>query len=254
MSIRDKLLRRFGIEEPYALTFRGWDEFHDKVKREHPIAWFCIDTIPSKIQYLWTRFRRPFTEFLDKIRYRTTDKYHIIDTGLEPGYADHDTRITHGLFNTLVIFVERDKAMMQESWNQNSGPETAMQRLRRRFRRKTYPSNPASGLKYLQWEMSLGSQYPHQAEAAGEIWQLYHWWKFVRPNRADPMDASGWSEHCRLLKERGRHLLDTEDLTHEEELRSRMALENCRKIEENYDVEDEHYLIRLIKIRKSLWR
>ena len=213
MSLRNKLLRQFGIEEPGALTFRGWDEFHAKVKQEHPVAWFCIDTVPEKIEFVWNRLTRPAVRLLDAIRYRTRQRYHIINTGLQPRY----------------------------------------QKITRRLRILQPKPKPESGLKYLQWEMTIDKTSPHQAEAAREIWQLYHWWKFVRPNRVDPMDASGWSEHCRLLESRGRHILDTDDLTAEERARSRKTLDVCREIEANYDEEDEEYLVRLIKIRKSLW-
>ena len=255
MSLRDKLLRRFGIEEPYATTFRGWDEFHAKVKQEHPIAWFCIDTFPTKLTFYWRRITRPFTGLYDNIKYRTRNRYHIIHTGLKPGYADYDTRMIHGMFNMLVEFVEIDKAMMQELWNDSETRknETVIQRLSRRFKRKRYRPNPQFGLKYLKWEMSLDGSSPHQAEAAREIWQLYHWWKHVKPTRPDPMDASGWSEYCQSLEEKNKSILDTEDMTREEVAHSRECLDRLHEIEANYDAEDEDYLIRLIKIRKSLW-
>jgi hypothetical protein len=44
-----------------------------------------------------------------------------------------------------------------------------------------------------------------------------------------------------------------ENNTPEEETETRTALDLCHKIEEDYHSEDEQMLIRLIKIRRSLW-
>jgi hypothetical protein len=111
----------------------------------------------------------------------------------------------------------------------------------------------------LVWkEEELGADNPevgkrtYQAIKAEEILALYKWWTEVYPNRPDPHDASGWSEYCDRKREQGGHFLAE---TKDPELRAfgDKALERTREIEEAYEKEDEEMLIRLIKIRNSLW-
>jgi hypothetical protein len=93
----------------------------------------------------------------------------------------------------------------------------------------------------------------YQAKAAKEILELYTWWKEVYPNRPDVHDASGWSAYCDMRREKGYHLLDMEDKSAEEKDMCNTALNKSREIEEAYNKEDEEMMIRLIKIRESLW-
>jgi len=254
MSIRDKLLKHFGIEEPPFATFSGWDEFHKKVKIEHPIAWFCIDTVPEQLAFYWNRVTRPFKNFRNALRYRFRDKYHIINTGLKPEYADYETRMLHGMFNLLVEFVEKDNALVHQQWVQPDQQYNFFQRLVRHFTFHGNRPNPQHGLDYIKLEMNLVNSSPQQAEIAREIWQIYHWWKFVRPERQDPQDVSGWSQHCtNIFQEQGWQFGDTQFLTQEDRELGEQALKNYDQIEQSYHEEDEEYLIRLIQIRQYLW-
>jgi hypothetical protein len=93
----------------------------------------------------------------------------------------------------------------------------------------------------------------YQALAAREIFELYTWWKEIYPLRPDPYDASGWSAYCDMRREKGYHLLDMEDRTEEEAEMRDKALAKSNEIEKAYNDEDEAMMIRLIKIRESLW-
>ena len=93
----------------------------------------------------------------------------------------------------------------------------------------------------------------YQAKAAKEILELYTWWKEVYPNRPDPYDASGWHDYCEMRREKGYHLLDMEDKSEDEAKMRDTSLEQLRIMEEAYEKEDEEMMIRLIKIRQSLW-
>ena len=75
----------------------------------------------------------------------------------------------------------------------------------------------------------------------------------IYPNRPDPMDASGWSDYCEQRRLAGEDILDFEDRTPEQEEQSRRALDLSHEIEDKYNQEDEEMMIRLIKIRQSLW-
>jgi hypothetical protein len=67
------------------------------------------------------------------------------------------------------------------------------------------------------------------------------------------MDASGWSAYCEMRRNNGYHLLDMEDRTPEEAEMCKTALDKSQEIEKAYNDEDEAMMIRLIKVRESLW-
>ena len=93
-----------------------------------------------------------------------------------------------------------------------------------------------------------------QAQAANEIIELYTWWTDIYPNRLDPYDVSGWSEHCDLR--RVTHADDGfiwEDRNDEEKAQTRKCLDSLQDLETQYREEDTEMLIRLINLRDSLW-
>jgi hypothetical protein len=93
----------------------------------------------------------------------------------------------------------------------------------------------------------------YQATAAREILELYKWWTKVYPNRPDPHDAGGWSAYCEQRRQSGADLLDFEDRSEAEQEQSSKALDATQAIEDKYKKEDEEQMIRLIRIRESLW-
>jgi hypothetical protein len=82
---------------------------------------------------------------------------------------------------------------------------------------------------------------------------LYKWWKEVRPLRPDPHEASGWSEYCDRVRELNDGRLFGSKTTPELKKLSTKALKLSRKIEDQYEREDEQMMIRLIKARHALW-
>jgi hypothetical protein len=90
-----------------------------------------------------------------------------------------------------------------------------------------------------------------QALDAKEVFELYTWWKATRPSRPDPSDTSGWSDYC----EKGHKDIGSlfEDQSEEDQAESRIILEEMGAIEKTYAQEDEAMMIRLIKLRHSLW-
>jgi hypothetical protein len=93
-----------------------------------------------------------------------------------------------------------------------------------------------------------------QAIRSKEIKELYLWWTTVYPNRPDPHDASGWSEYCESLRIKfGTNWIGRSDKDTASKKAGDKALKLTTKIEKAYDKEDEQMMIRLIKIRDSLW-
>jgi hypothetical protein len=119
-----------------------------------------------------------------------------------------------------------------------------------------------AGIEYLAWESTLiydeklgvskeDSKYgkkTDQALAADEIYKLYFWWKNTRKNRVDPMVASGYGEFLDT-----KELSEMDEMTKEEKKQIKKLSKKCYEIEDQYDKEDEEMMIRLIKIRHSLW-
>ena len=249
-----KLYRRFNrwmaFNPPGALTSEGWHSFDNEFYFKAPIRyWFHRDfkrifVYPVKWKYeaitMW-------------IRYRTYDKYHIVKTGLEPGYREVDSIMLHTNFNLLKDFVEISLASrsywqddVKKTWCETHMP----------FYRIFYPfCQPDLGIKHLEWASTLDDPTlpPHeqsveQAKHAKETLALYKWWVDVRPNRK--------KVEIRHIKSDSKNPLDIFNpkvrLTKEYKL-YRSDLEKSYKQEEKWDAEDDKMLVRLVKIRRGLW-
>lgn len=243
-----------GVEKPSAASLEEWDDIENRTKKACPFIHWLTEEFFDKVQ----DFVNFPNDALHSIRYyiqnRWVTKTHYLKTGLKPGdWNELDTRILHGLFTELVDFIEVEKAWMQVVFD-GSGE------IKKKY---NYPSwrngifrygvwrSPEAGLDHLNWEISLGDESlgeyeksPIQAANAKEQLELYNWWKNVRPNRPDPYEASGWSKLC---EQDGWSLRSNITPEH------RKSLELLNEIEQAQENEDEEMLIRLIKIRKSLW-
>jgi len=94
----------------------------------------------------------------------------------------------------------------------------------------------------------------YQAIAAKEIIELYTWWTTTYRNRPDPYEASGWTAACEAQRAaNGGRLSFSEPKDPELKKASDKAHKLLQKIEKAYEAEDEAMMIRLIKIRQSLW-
>ncbi|MEY4333595.1 MAG: hypothetical protein RLZZ196_2338 [Bacteroidota bacterium] len=260
-----------GTAKPEAETSKGWADWNLKAKQAHPIRYWLAEEALDKLQ----QFIFLIPDKLYDIKYYFNNRFisrtHSLTahpSHIRPGsWRDLGDRILPCLFNELVNFVEVELAWKNIAWDHDARkkynpPFHAWGWWRFRTWRCTQ-----AGLDHLAWEMSLvndGSwgteeddpdygKPTFQAQKAKEILELYRWWTEVYPNRPDPHDASGWTAICDRRRESGKHFLDFESNNAEEEQETRAALDLCHKIEEDYHAEDEQMLIRLIKIRRSLW-
>lgn len=248
--------RRFGkFETPFALEWHEWDEWRTKIKAEAPKTYWVTHVAFDSIQkfVMWPADKLNDIRYYVKNRY--FDKLHYLPTGLEPGrYYDLDTRLLNATFGALVDFVEIEKAHMQIVFSDEKKPW----RYRIPLMRFASYRSREHGLKHLAWESGLDDpnllpheRSDHQAETSRIVRDLYLWWKDERPNRPDPHATSGWFD---LVENTGfGTMLSTSKLTPAQ----RKVIDDSRKssqeIERAYDQEDEDNLIKLIKIRKSLW-
>jgi hypothetical protein len=93
-----------------------------------------------------------------------------------------------------------------------------------------------------------------QAVRAKEIKDLYIWWTQTYRNRPDPYDASGWTAICEAqrIANGGKLSFSTPKDPAIRKAQDK-AHKLLQKIEAAYEKEDEQMMIRLIKIRDSLW-
>ena len=258
-----------GTPSPDALTSKGWREWHAMAKARHPIRYWLAD---DGLDYL-QRFFYYIPDKLYGLKYyinnRWITKTHALTASpndIPRGeWRDVGNRFLPCLFNELRDFVEVELAWWHIAWSDGEAKKyQAPFWARGWFRWRTWRC-PQAGLDSLDWQMKLTNEEfldddkKHlieptlQAINAREIYELYKWWTEVYPKRPDPMDASGWSDYCEQRRLAGEDLLDFEDRTPEQEEQSRRALELSHEIEDKYNREDEEMMIRLIKIRQSLW-
>lgn len=250
-----RIRRTFGgFEQISCGTLEEWDAYREA--HQHKFTYWLTDTAFDWLQdvvYL------PY-DIWDNVRYRTKNRFfyklHVLPTRLTPGnYYEAGTRLMHGMFELLVDFVELEKAKRQ-AWSREGFKKS----LWFRIFDFTTPRSRKLGEEYLKWEISLSEpnvdewgndmSSPIQAQVAKEISEIYTWWKDVRPNRPDPHDVSGWSEIC---EERGTRGMFSHNQTEEQQQKTSEALARLDTIEKQYADEDEQMMIRLVRIRQSLW-
>lgn len=254
-----------GTDKPFAGTGDEWKEWEITAKSRHPIRYWIAEEGFDYIQRIvfWVP---------DKLY---SMKYYIVNRWVDQSYAlvahskhikrgkwmDLNQRILYCLFDELVDFVEIEKAYSNFRWDEEKQKDKKWWQVGK-WRTKTW-RNAEAGIDYLNWEMTLTNEEwldedkkheakpTTQAESAKEILDLYTWWTETYPNRPDAYDVSGWSAHCEEQEKRGIGFMETDPL--EDKAKTREILDKSHEIEAAYEKEDEEMLIRLIKVRGSLW-
>jgi len=256
-----------GTTKPTSATGPGWHKWEKEAKTIHPIRYWIVEEAFDSIQ---TFVRLPIDKLYDAKYYinnRWVTRTHSLTAhprDIKPGqWQDVGYRILPCLFNELVDFVEVETAWLHIAWDDDACKKYNPPFYAKGwFRWRTWRS-PQAGLDHLDWAATLmnedenGKEEPtSQSTSAKEIKELYLWWTQTYRSRQDPHEASGWSAYCdkRRLKAGGDlwgH--ENENETEEERKECMDALDLSHKIEAAHMEEDEAMMIRLIKIRQSLW-
>jgi hypothetical protein len=207
------------MPKPHAATSEQWQSWKANAKAANKTMFWIVEELLDSAQSAFFLPHNAYKSVKIYIRNRFISKTHVLQTKLSPGlWHEVDTRILHGLFETLVNFVEVEKASMQRTTNYFNKESS-----------KGFTSKEL-GLQYLAWETSLlnedGSK-TFQAIAAEETIRLYTWWTEKRLKRKDPYAYKV-------------------DYNIQDIIAS-------SKLEELEEQEDTDNLIALIKIRTSLW-
>jgi hypothetical protein len=170
--------------------------------------------------------------WLWEARYRLQKKhrYHLVDTGLEPGYYDADTLMLHACFSLLCRYVEKEQGGVEklESW----GKKLA-----------TAPDkNAPEG-----WQESQAANEMGAAE-------LYRWWKEKRPAdqaRENELVHALYSGRKLFVKPvEGTDLVEVLPTEHGDKISLRDELWT---LQDTIQREEQEMLHRLMDIRGGLW-
>ena len=262
-----------GTKKLSAGTSEEWDEWTTTAKMRHNFRYWLaeegIDYVQKFVYYIPDR--------LNDIRYYINNRWvshsHALTAhprDIQPGaWSDVGNRFLPCMFNELVDFVEIEQAWHHCIWSDDAKTKFETPWWRKGWLRWRTWRCPEAGMEYLTWASSLvvdesmGSnptekgygEPTYQAKAAKEIIELYTWWTVTYRNRPDPMDASGWSAHCDAMRVKypGSMFSSLNSKDPEDRKASDKAHKLLTKIEKAYAKEDEEMMIRLIKIRESLW-
>ena len=246
-----KIKKYFDLNKPSCLSIEEFNNWHKTTKIARPVVYLMVETIPVHSRNIKNKICYPFFKINSYLHYNLVGKYHIIRTNLSSStYHETDARILHGMFTLLVDHVELDlaceyvryflkpkiKIKNPKWWNSWLGYK--------RYRSSKY------GIEFLYRQL-LDVNFDDDI-AINEMWELYHWWKFIRPIRPDPYNISGWSKFCRKTEKEHGSLFSFHN-NPEKQKESSDILEKLNSIEKKFYDEDERMLVRLIKIRRHLW-
>ena len=259
-----------GTEKLSAATSEGWDEWRTTAQMRHNFRYWVAEELLDNIQGFFLYIPERLNDVRYYINNRWVSKSHALTAhprDIRPGrWSDVGNRFLPCLFNELVNFVEIEQAWHYVMWNDEERKKFKTPWWRSGWLRWRTWRSPEAGMAYLNWASTLTNEefldddkkheavLTYQATAAKEIIELYTWWTTVYRNRPEPMEASGWTAYCEAARlANGGRLSFSKDKSPELAEMSRVAMDKMHKMEEAYEAEDEAMMIRLIKIRQSLW-
>jgi hypothetical protein len=257
-----------GTPNPGPLSATGWREWRERAQAAHPIRYWLaedgLDYLEDVVNYI--------PEKINDVRYYINNRWvthaHALRAhprDIVPGsWMDLGDRFLPCMFNELVNYVEVELAWHQVCWDDAARKKYRTPWWRTGWIRwRTWRCRQA-GLDNLAWQKTCDNRdytpeddpnygaLTQQAYAAQEIEALYLWWTEERPLRPDPYEVSGWTAYCAEKHHAGEGLLESLDRPGHWETTKPMH-DIMNELEAKYEQEDEEMMIRLIKIRNSLW-
>lgn len=231
---------------PGALTGPGWSAFDREFKKIAPIRYWYQHNFKDATVRPIKRIHLAITEW---IYCHLQHRYHIVKTGLKPGYQELDNIMLYANFNLLKDYVECEVSLQTAYCRPEESAKLGWKREYIPFYNSIFPyRNPELGLSHLKWIIEDSIKHSVvKDERAVEIIELYNWWTVTRMGRVeikpvypgviDPNDIFG---------------NDIDVTTKEYATYKEMAAAAHDQYDNWYD-EDTEYLVRLMKIRRHLW-
>lgn len=249
-------------------TSEEWHDWEVRAKAAYPVRWWIAEEGLDYAQ----QFVYYIPDKLNDVRYYINNRW-VSNTHALTAHArdiprgqwrDVGNRFLPCLFNELVDFVEVEQAWHHVLWDEEARKKHSVPWWRSGWLRWRTWRCPEAGIEHLKWAMTLTNkdfieegetpELTYQAKAAKEILELYTWWTVTYRNRPDPYEASGWSAVCEAQREaNGGKLSFSSPKDPVLKKASDKAHKLLQKIEKAYEKEDEEMMIRLIKVRESLW-
>jgi hypothetical protein len=259
-----------GTKKLSAGTSEEWDEWTTAAQVKHNFRYWLAEEGLSHLQDFVTWPIRKIYAIKYYINNRWVTRTHSLTAharDIRPGdWCDVGNRFLPCLFNELVDYVEMELAWWHIAWDDEAKKKYQAPFWARGWWRVRTWRCPEAGIDNLNWQAQLRhdedyckdesyyGEFTPQAVKAQEILSLYTWWTTIYRNRPDPYDASGWTAYCELSRlANGGRLSFSADKTPELKAAGEQAHEELRRIEAEYEQEDEDMMIRLIKVRHGLW-
>jgi len=256
--IRDWLEKKCYPDHPKVGTAEQWVEW-EKIEKSKPFCNFIVNIVPG----WFDKIKDKIDNIIMWLRYRLqpSHKYHLINTGLKPRYYEIEDRMLHGMFNLLKEFCENEQPYHDWCWqsieeenNGNKptkfkpGREAALESLKWR-KEQIYKEED---LPFEKDKNLIGEPTEHSKNAE-EVEKLYLWWVDTYPNRRDPYDVYEDPYFDKMIEENVSSMELLSKRPPEEEEKVKEIWKKRDTLESQYNLEDQMMLIRLIKIRHTLW-
>lgn len=221
---------------------------------------------------IWNHLKYICNKVYYEIRNRFFAKYYRIDIREMPKGAwwDFDHKAFHVLLQMFEDFILNEKGASELSrWEYNRKKEKARTSAQQYYEELSWYERKFSkrkilkekfAIEYLKWEIDLvndldTAEYERkvrrsQSESAVEQLAIWKWWTEIYKNRTDPFDTPEINEYYNNITttpcENGNFLMNFPEKNREKI--------NAAHVEENRrEEEDTEMMVRICKVRRSLW-
>jgi len=235
---------------PFAAQMHEWTKIERLQRENHPVACFLLNDVP---RYFAVKKMR-LDDAIWWVKYRTMKKhnFHIVDTGLNPGYHDSDEILLHSSMAVLVDYVE----------NSNHGGSGVGEKGLADYIK--FCKESLNQKNWADWERKQSKKQKDQRIAndtrnlngCKEILFIYHWWKIGRDVQHFALEKKRDENYSKKKFHFMRDERDPNALTGKEKKQYEAEMQVSFKLmdeEEALRQKDTDMIVRLAKVRGFMW-